>query len=211
MRFFIEFVLAVIIFLTVYRMGFYVVKRVKAIRSLNALRSMPGARVKFLRSPFASLFRLSENPDAVVDVGETVFLIRFLSGRGGHIFMHFASPEYMVTFAKNRLTLGSVMQLGKKYKHTPGGDRTTSRHSVKILPKLKIPAEYEVDPSFDSRKVVPVLILNPAPNEVSYVTEQKNSIKAAFTGDLVYGQKIFTSTTFTKHAEREARVHNVLR
>ena len=40
---------------------------------------------------------------------------------------------------------------------------------------------------------------------MSYVTEGKTSIKVAFTGDEVYGRKIFTASTFEIFVDREAR------
>ena len=54
-------------------------------------------------------------------------------------------------------------------------------------------------------KTVPVWIFNPAPGEVSLVTEEKTSIKLAFTGDTVYGEQIFTASTFAAYAERVFR------
>ena len=50
-----------------------------------------------------------------------------------------------------------------------------------------------------------MLIFTPAPNEVTYVTETKTRIKSAFDGDLMYGQMIFTSTTFVSYADRMER------
>ena len=82
---------------------------------------------------------------------------------------------------------------------------TTSAHSVKILPKLQIPEEYVIRDEFDERKVVPVLLFNPAPCEVSYVSEAKTSIKVAFTGDEFYGMQIFTASTFVSYADRMMR------
>ena len=58
---------------------------------------------------------------------------------------------------------------------------------------------------FEKTQIREALILNPAPCEVSYVTEKKTSIRVAFTGDKVYGTEIFTATTFVNHIERESR------
>ena len=66
---------------------------------------------------------------------------------------------------------------------------------------MTVPEEY----ARDTRKLVPVLIFSPAPNEVSYVTETKNSIRVAFSGDRVYGARIFTASTFLTIADREYR------
>ena len=82
---------------------------------------------------------------------------------------------------------------------------TTKSRRAGILPKLQIPDEYiKISPS-DEREIIPVLIFNPAPGEVSYVTEEKSSIKIAFSGDEFRGEKIFTPTTFVIWADRKKR------
>ena len=72
---------------------------------------------------------------------------------------------------------------------------------VRILPKLK----YELDRNAVGKEVIPVLIFNPAPHDVTYVTESKNRVAAAFTGDKVYDQTIFTASTFVTYADRYER------
>ena len=72
---------------------------------------------------------------------------------------------------------------------------------MRILPKLRIPDEYELS----RKKIVPVLIFNPAPHDVTYVTPEKNKVVAAFTGDTVYTEKIYTASTFVTFADRYAR------
>jgi hypothetical protein len=48
-------------------------------------------------------------------------------------------------------------------------------------------------------------LLDPEPCEVTYVTEAKNSIRAAYTGDEVYGRMIFTPESFYIYADRRSR------
>ena len=61
---------------------------------------------------------------------------------------------------------------------------------------------YTDDPTL---RVVPALIFSPAPGEVSFVTEERTSIMTAFTGDAVYGTRIFTPDTFVRYVERQHR------
>ena len=68
---------------------------------------------------------------------------------------------------------------------------------MRILKKMK------TEPS--SKREMKILLFSPAPCEVSYVTEEKTSIKLAFTGDTLYSFKIFTPSTFATYAEREYR------
>ena len=189
-----------------YNLIFFLSKRIFAAYKLHSLKKECEAKVKFLRCPLASYFTLSKNPDVAVEIGKTVYLIRFINGISGARFLHFASKEYFVCFLKSRFTLGGRVKIRDRYKVTEHkGYITTSAHSVKILPELNIPEKYIKRNEFDERKIVPVLLFNPAPCEVSYVTEAKNSIKVAFTGDEFYDSKIFTASTFSRYAERMKR------
>ncbi len=190
----------------VYKLLYFISKRIFLIYQLYKIKSDCGASVKFLRCPFLSLFTLTDKPDATVEAGDTVYIVRFLNGFDGLHFMHFASREYFVTFIKSRFFLGGRVKIRDRFYVTEHkGYITTSAHSVKILPELSCELSREENDDFSHKKVVPVLILNPAPCEVSYVTETRNSIKVAFTGDEIYGSKIFTATTFRTHVDRQKR------
>ncbi len=178
----------------------YFTKRIRAIVKICGLKKECGAEVRLMRSPLAILLHSSPLPDIAVSIGEQVYLLRLINGRGGAKHLHFASRRYYVTFSEMKITLGALLNVGKKYKVTKGaGYQTTSSHSVKILGELAVPDE------FKGKTVTPVLLLSPAPAEVTYVTEERTSIKAAFEGDDVYGQRIFTASTFFNHADRVKR------
>jgi hypothetical protein len=55
------------------------------------------------------------------------------------------------------------------------------------------------------KNIVSVLILNPSPSVLSYVSDEKTSIKIAFTGDEMYGIKVFTGSTFLRYIDRMKR------
>ena len=192
-RFIIFLVSAYLIFLFV----FYFTKRIRAIYKIASLKKTNGARISYTRVPFASYFRLSEKPDIIVEIGEKIYLIRLINGKGGLKYLHFASDEYFVTFSKIRISVSGLFRFGGRNKAVSSG--STSRHSVKILPKLEIPEKYSS--SYYEKEVIPVLIFTPAPNEITYVTESKTRIKPAFDGDLMYGQMIFTPSTFVSYAD----------
>ena len=183
----------------VYLVAFHIVKRLSAAARVSELKKMHGARVVFHRSCLLSFFKLSSSPDLTVELGDTVYLIRFINGGGSLRFVHFASSEYLVRYAKMRISVAGLLRFGSRR----GADitQTTQNRRTLILPKLNIPSEYATD----RRALVPVLIFSPAPNEVSYVTETKNSIRVAFSGDPVYGARIFTASTFLTIADREYR------
>ena len=185
----------------IYLLFFYLSKRIRAVYKIASLKKTNGAEIRYTRMPFASYFSLSKKPDVIVDIGNTIYLIRLINGKGGLKFLHFASSEYFVTFSKIRISVSGLFRFGGRNKAVSSG--STSRHSVKILPKLEIPEEYKSP--YYSKKVVPVLIFTPVPNEVTYVTETKTRIKPAFDGDLMYGQMIFTPSTFVSYADRMER------
>lgn len=202
-----EFLLILFVCYLLYFLGYYLYKRSYAIRKISSLKAISDAKIEKIRSPLASYFKLSDKPDITVEIGNRIYLIRFLNGKNSRRFMHFASKEYFVTYSKMRFSIGNFVNLrGRRatVARAPGF-LTTGSHSVKILPKLTISDKYLSASDIYGKKLVPVLILNPAPNEISYVTETKTSIKVAFTGDEIYGQKIFTATSFVTYAERVCR------
>ena len=77
-----------------------------------------------------------------------------------------------------------------------------------VLPNFPTP-ENLADESY-GKNVEKILLFTPAPNEVSYVTEEKTTIKLAFTGDEFYGMKIFTTSSFIAYADRETRKNDEL-
>ncbi len=179
-------------------------KRIFLISKLTSLKRDADAKIKYRILPFFSLIKLSAKPEITVELGERVYLIRLIGARSGLSRVHFASPEYIVT-VKGRLSEGK----GKKHVWgTRRGFLTVSPDNyirktgkVRILPKLNIPE----NGAFCEKKLIPVLIFNPSPHEVTYVTKEKNRVVAAFTGDEVYGQLIFTASSFVTYAERSAR------
>lgn len=199
----IEFLLIIFSAYIIYRLVFYVTKRSFAMAKISKLKKECGAKIFYTRLPFLSYFKLSSKPDMVLEIGDTAYLVRFINGKGNLKFLHFASPKYFVTFSKMRISISSLFKIGGRYKNASAS--STSAQSVKILPELKIPEKYTEDRDRDIQKAVPVLILSPVPNEVTFVSEARTSIKIAFVGDDVYGQKIFTPSTFVTYADRARR------
>ncbi len=202
----VRYIILIILAVFAYRIIYRVIKRLKAVKEISSLKKICGARVRFTHCPMRSYFKPSKTPDAIVEVGDSVYLIRLISGGGSLHFIHFASPEYFVTYTKFRLSLGSLFSKGSRRSYVKAsGSVNTSMQKVRIMPKLEIPEEYKIKSEYDTRKIVSVIVLSPEPAEVTFVTEKRNAIKAAFTGDEVYGQKIFTPATFAIYADRQKR------
>ena len=193
------------IFLT--RLGLWLFKRARLIARIYSLKKECGASVKFLRFPLLPTSLISENPDVAVEIGNTVYLIRLYSG-GKFKYVHFASPRYSVRFVRMKAGLFAVNRRGKATVATSGSDTYNTQMRVFIIPELKIPKW--VTDAYPEGRVENIMIFNPAPNEVSYVTEEKTTIKVAFTGDEFYGMKIFSASSFVAYADRETRKNDEL-
>ena len=196
-----------IVFIVAYKIIFAVSKRCFLILKLNSLAKNEIAAVKYKRFPFLSCLCFSKKPDAVIEAGSTIYLVRFISGIGKRYNLHFASKDFFVTYKKLSLYPAGRFVKGlraKKKAVAPAGASTSSRR-VKIMPELILPEEYASFPSSGKYKIEKVILLNPAPGEVSYVSEERTSIKAAFTGDEVNEYKIFTPSTLVTHIDREVR------
>ena len=203
----INLILFIIISIALIRLVLWISKRAQLIIKLNSLKSECKATVRFSRFPFLPTSMMSKNPDVTVEIGNTVYLIRLYSG-GKLKYVHFSSPKYSVRFSRMKAGIFAVNRRGKASISTPIGDTYNTAMKVFVIPELKVP-EWTKD-SYPEKTVEQVMIFNPAPNEVSYVTEEKTTIKVAFTSDEFYGMKIFTASSFVAYADRETRKYDEL-
>ena len=195
--------------LTVYltlRIASLIISRVRAVRKIRSLIKMTGAEVTFSPTLLLSYFRISKSPDATVTVGNRVYVIRFLSGRSALSFVHFASDRFVTVYSKFRFSISNLLL--RKRSGSAGSAQDTSRQKVYVIPTLTMQEEKT---DLAGREVIEVIILDPEPAEVTFVTEGKTSIRAAYTGDTVYGRMIFTPETFTIYADRCERQDRYLK
>ncbi len=181
-----------------------VAKRLSAHITLSKIGKACGAKINYTRLPILSMFKLSKKPDMTIEIGDDIYLARFINGRSSRTMLHFASPEYFVTYVQRSFLLG-YRGFGGMRVSKDSMAIMTSRRKVKILPQLEIPRELLSDNEKENKKIHQILIFSPCPSEVTYVTNTKTSIKLAFTGDEFYGQKIFSAKTFISYADRMKR------
>ena len=159
---------------------------------------MCNAKITLHTFPFRPMWAVSEKPDISVRILDTVYLLRIYSGGGIASSVHFVNEKFSVVYTQVK----GGMRTSRTKTGTPslaGGVNIGTK--VRILPEMKLPKEYE-----DSRLTVEkILLLNPAPGDLTFVTEEKTSIRVAFTGDEMYGMKVFTASTFMRYADRESR------
>ena len=197
----INLILAVAVLLFGIRLTVWISRRVGLCIKLSQLKKLHGAKITYQRFPFLPTRFTSKKADITVEILDTVYLIRLYSGGGSTKFVHFASPKYSVRYSK--LKTGPLVVQGRiRSRFITFADSAFNVGTrVIILPDFPIPD----DDKYFGKRVERVLLFNPAPNDVSYVSDKKTSIKTAFTGDEMYGMKIFTGTSFVAYADRETR------
>lgn len=194
----IRYLLIALVIIALYKIAFFTVKRCGMLRKIYSLRRECNAKITLHRFPFLPHFVRSKKPDITVEIFDTVYHIRLYSGISGTHLVHFVDGEYSVVYRQMRAMTTPARAAVK----TPSHVRLTYSQGGKV----RIISHIDTDGCTNSQKrTVPVLLFSPAPYEVSYVTEERSTIKLAFTGDSLYGYKIFTPSTFAIHADREAR------
>ncbi len=177
------------------------IKRTVMIFRLLELKRLHGARIIFQRFPYLPTWAMSEKADIRIEILDTVYLIRLFSGGNKKKSIHFASPEYAVRYTPR---MSGKMAFGGRWKFSLISVSEESFNTgvrVYRIPPLELPEEGV----YGGRRVERVIIFNPAPKIVSYVTKERTTIRVAFTGDDVYGIKIFSASSFTAYADRMTR------
>ncbi len=180
------------------KLSLFTYKRVRLMIKLGRLVKETGGKIKYKMPPFLPNIFMAEEGDIELTVGKKTYYIRLFNGGGKKRCIHFASPEYCVRFT------GRVSgPFGGKFgTHMINYANSTFYTGVKVY-KMK-PFNIPVSTN-DGEGTERIMIFNPAPNYVSFVTEEKTTIKVAFTGDEFYGFKIFSLSSFIAYADRETR------
>ena len=198
----INFALLVIAIVFIVRFALWSRKRIVMILKLRRLVNKHNGEMKFLRSPFLPTSMNSEKPDIYVKILDTVYLIRLYSGRSKHYMVHFASERFSVRYMKMALRmLASTRRRGTGIAYVESGKAFTVRSKVFVAKPMTIPSEL-ADTSVNTEMI---LLFNPAPHAVSYVSSEGTDIKVALIGDEIFGMKVYTGSSFTQYADAQAR------
>ena len=173
----------------------FIIKRCAMLRKIYSLKKECNAKISLHRCPFSPFVCRGEKPDITVEILDTVYGIRLYSGIAPTRFVHFVDGEYSVVYKRLRAMVmpsrsSTRMAKGIALTYSSGGH-------VNIMGKMT--------DEVDGKKCQRVLLFSPAPHEVSYVTEEKTTIRLAFTGDTLYGYKVFTTSTLVTYIDREKR------
>ena len=185
------FFIAAVIFITLKLISF-VFKRTKLLISVLCLERLSGVEVNI--ESFARFFspRVLPNPVCRVSVYGKIYSVRLYNGKGPLYAVHIVNERYSAVFMKSGGAV-KARSFGRRVVRISESSRVYFPRTV-ILPKLPC-----------NNDEIPILIFNPAPRELTYVTSERNSIKVAFTGDEINGVKIFTKSTFLNFIDRDTR------
>ena len=190
----IEFIIALVVVAFLFSVCARIYKRIYLMRVMKRISKLEGVSVNMLKNPILSLLRFSKEAEYTVDVYGKKYAIRTYDGMGSGNAVHFANEKFTVVYS--RLKTGVYAPRSVRFITLKG---FSIGAKVRVLPELIPPRELV------GRDFCEVIIFNPSPTEVSYVSKEKTSIKIAFTGDEMYGRKIFTASTFEIYVDREAR------
>lgn len=198
----INFLLLILAIVFITRLALWMRKRIVLVLKLKKLVSRHNGELKFLRSPFLPTRMNSKKPDVYVKILNTVYLIRLYSGGNKHHMVHFVSERFSVRYMKMAMRmLASTRRRGTGIAYVDSGKAFTVRSKVFVAKPMIAPDEL-TDSSLHCEKI---LLFNPAPHAVSYVSSEGTDIKVALTGDEVFGMKIYTGSSFVEYADTQTR------
>ena len=170
----------------------FIYKRTKFLIKILSLNKLDGVEVE-IKNPFLFYVpSVTKSPVCRVKVYSKYYAVRVFNGKGNLFVAHIVNSRFATCFLRTGGAI-KVKMMGRRAKAVLEGSRVYFPKTVH-LPQL--------DESSDD---IPALIFNPSPRELTYVTVERTSIKVAFTGDEVYGHKIFTTTTFLNYIDRDTR------
>jgi hypothetical protein len=191
------FIIVLCVYIT-FRAVMFIAKRTMMLIRIYSLKKECNAKISLQRFPYRPMWLTNEKPDIKVEILDTVYLIRIYSGGGISRSIHFANECYSASYIS---TVGGTPRRRGGRAASPNPLTSGLNIGAKVIYTKPLNTGTD-DPR---KKIVPVLMLNPAPGNLSYVTEEKTSIRIAFTGDEMYGMKVFTASTFAIYADRMKR------
>jgi hypothetical protein len=187
------FIIVICVYLAFHAVMF-IAKRAMMLIRIYSLKKECNAKISLHRCPFLPFLPKDGKADITVEILDTVYAIRLYSGISSTKFVHFVDDEYSVVYRRLRAVMPNRAAVkianGIALVHASGGH-------VNIMGRMS--------EEIDGKRCQRILLFSPAPHEVSYVTEEKTTIRLAFTGDTLYGYKVFTTSTLVTYLDREKR------
>ena len=199
------FILTVVLAVFLYKAVSLTIKRITVYIRLCRLKKSAKIKLKFTRNPVLTLLKISHAPDLIVKIGNKIYPVRFYNGIGKRHQVHFANRNYSAVFKTEGLTVISDVGKALMGKGKGGQVSVGNNGRVIIIPKLTLPEVYS---EHCKQEIIPIIIFNPAPSAITYVSEERSSIKTAFTGDKFYGTMVFSGASVCDFLEHEAAIGN---
>ena len=187
-----ELTIVIILIYAAYKIIFFETKRISLLLSVLKLRRLPGTEVEICNIFAALLPVITKKPVYRVKVYSKSYAVRLFSGKNYLHAVHIVNREFAAVFMKSGGAV-KVRRFVRSMRAVHEDSRVYFPRTVIMKPIEKAPDEIEV------------MIFSPAPRELTYVSESRTSIKVAFTGDEVWGMKIFTKSTFANFIDRDTR------
>ncbi len=188
----IEFSLIVILIVIAVKIFLFTKRRLSMLFSILGLRKIDTVEVQI--TSFFALFskKVTKKPFARIKVRDKTYAVRLFNGKGYSHAAHILNKSFACVFLKT----GGAVKV-----------RSLARHviAVKEASRVYFPRTVFLPDTSNYKEEIPILIFSPSPRELTYVTAERTSIKAAFTGDEVFGSKVFTKTTFANFIDRDSR------
>lgn len=187
-----ELTIVIILIYAAYKIIFFETKRISLLLSVLKLRRLPGTEVEICNIFAALLPVITKKPVYRVKVYSKSYAVRLFSGKNYLHAVHIVNREFAAVFMKSGGAI-KVRRFVRSMRAVHEDSRVYFPRTVMMKPMEKNPDDTEV------------MIFSPAPRELTYVSENRTSIKVAFTGDEVYGMRVFTKTTFSNFIDRDTR------
>ena len=196
----VQLIIVILLLIVIVRFTGWFSKRTLLLIRIFGLKKECDAKISLQTFPYRPMWMASKKPDIRVEILDTVYLIRIYSGGGISKNVHFANECF------SALYISTVTGVPKR-RGANGAAANPLSSGLNIGAKVIYtdPLDTSDAGNTERKRIVPVLLLNPAPASLSYVTEKKTSIQIAFTGDDMYGMKVFTASTFAIHVDRATR------
>lgn len=188
----IEFSLIVIAIVITVKVFLFVKRRLSLLFAILKLRKIDTVDVQITNFLALLSKKVTKKPFAKVKVRDTVYAVRLFNGKGHSHAAHMVNSRYATVFLKTGGAV-KVRTLARRV--------IAAREAARVyFPRTVFLPEIE-----DDTEEIPILLFSPTPRELTYVTAERTSIKAAFTGDEIFGSRVFTKTTFANFIDRDSR------
>ena len=188
----IEFAIIITAIIITVKIFLFTKRRLSLLISVLKLKKIDTVSVQITNFPALLSKRVTRKPFAKIKVGDKSYAVRLFNGKGHSHAAHIVNSSFASVFLKT----GGAVKV-----------RTLARHTIaaKEAARVYFPRTVFLPDTSSDEEEHEILLFSPSPRELTYVTAERTSIKAAFTGDEIFGFKVFTKTTFANFIDRDSR------